>query len=258
MTAPDLLHLTRSCAKWMGGALLVATLLGCTPADAAPKLRVSGLVGLAPGDSLTYTLRWTAAARATGYLVRLSASGTNGTWSATGFQSGAVPLPASGPTNGLSLQFTAIATPWDSATFTATVESVDAIGPTGKTSSVSWKVKRRAGPPGPVTVDSSLIITGLMIQPHSLTVAPNTLSEPLCPFIRFANGAVAIGTGDRDLCAPHLAGFAAELARVSPAQQALADSICITWEAPDGGTVEYEPCSGVGVRPELLWRVALR
>ena len=78
MTHPDLLHLTRSCAKWMGGALLVATLFGCTMADAAPKISVSGPVGVvAPGDSLAFTLRWTAPTSrvpATGYVVRVSTS----------------------------------------------------------------------------------------------------------------------------------------------------------------------------------------
>lgn len=44
----NLLRVVRSCAKWCGGMLLVATLLACTPADAASRLEFDGPMGLLP------------------------------------------------------------------------------------------------------------------------------------------------------------------------------------------------------------------
>lgn len=290
MTHPNLLHRSRSCAKWRAGVLLVAVLALSTfgwsvshagvvggafasPGNAArgvrplnrptipvapTNLKVKGPVLMLPGDSLTYVLTWGAASRATGYKVTLSSSLTNGTWTATGFGTGALALPVSvGPATGLSFTFTTISTTADSAMFTATVESADALGPTGKTASVSWKVKRRAGAPGPIIVDSSRAV-GTLVLPNPVTLGVGG-SRILCAFKVFTTGAVAAWTADRLACdSIYQAYVPAAMRVVTPAQQAHTDSMgvtCVTWNSstvavtvlPNGTCSSAARVTGVGL-----------
>lgn len=252
MTAANLLRLVRSCAKWWGGVLLVATLMACTPAGAAPTLRLLGMS--APGDSLKIGVNWGGAARATGYRITVVATGTNGSW--TG-------LPSVQSNVTTSLQFTAVNVAWDSVTFTATVESVDAVGPTGKTSlSAPLKLKRRAGAPGPVTFDTTLTIIGARILPDSVTVRPNEVVQ-FCALVQFLNGMYAlraVDQGQPECATMYLSMIPAGQRLVSATQQARADSVCFEWSAT-GGTIEQEACAmnpAMLERRGLLFQVALR
>ena len=219
---------------------ILALLAGCTMAQAA-EVRVSGPTGdlIAPGDSLSYGLSWGAAQRATSYLVTVSASATNGTW--TGLPSSQAVL------SGTTLSFKAVSLAWDSATFTAVVQSVDAVGPTGKTSTVSWRVRRRATAPGPITVDSSLVITGIIVAPHD-TVLVVGASLQFCAFLQFKDSAVA-NPGYQVLrgCLPSYVA----LGRRAPSaqQQAVADTACVVWSSSDTkvATITTTTCSSTGM-----------
>lgn len=221
MNEPNLLRLVRSCAKWRGGALLVATLMACTSAGAAPKeptLRVLA----APGDSLRIGVAWGAATRATGYRLTVAATRTNGTW--TG-------LPANLPVTGLTSTFTAVNAVWDSVTFTATVESVDAIGPTGKTVSGQLGLRRRAGTPGPITFDTSATVVGVITRPLVVDMALGE-SRILCGFKVFASGAVAMRSQDAPACDSIYVRYVPAANRlVSAAEQIHEDAQCWTWSS---------------------------
>ena len=204
-------------------------------------MRVSGPTGdlIAPGDSLSYSLSWGAAQRATSYLVTVTAAGTNGTW--TGLPSSQAVL------SGTTLAFKAISLAWDSATFTATVQSVDAVGPTGKTSTVSWRVRRRATAPGPITVDSSLVITGMIVTPNNAVLVVGD-SRQFCAFQQFKDSAVAIpGYQVLQGCLPSYTS----LGRRAPSaqQQAIADTACIAWSSSNTKvvTVTTAVCSSSGM-----------
>ena len=256
MTNPTLLRLVRWCQKWAGGFLLVATLFlvaaglfaggnvawagalnhpAVTPTGGPKNLKVKGSLLMLPGDSLTYVLSWGAATKATGYKVSLAASATNGTWTATGFALTPTTLPASvGPSPGTSFTFTAISTTADSVSFTATVESADALGLTGKTASVSWKVKRRAGAPGPITVDSSRAV-GTIVLPNTWTLSIGQ-SRILCAFKVFTSGAIAEWTADKPACDSIYTSYVplAWRSAVTAGEQAHTDSTgvtCVTWSS---------------------------
>ena len=80
MTRPDLLHLIRSCAKWRGGALLVATLFLLRLAPAAvTDLRVAAVTDTSA--VLTWTEVSTAGTGIARYLIRVGVPGF--TWSGT-------------------------------------------------------------------------------------------------------------------------------------------------------------------------------
>lgn len=245
MTHPDVLHLTRSCAKWRAGVLLVAVLAACTSAAAAPSFRLLG--SNAPGDSLRIGVLWgapTGRVAATGYRVTVVASATNGTW--TGLPA-VLPVPAPGT----SVQFIAVNAAWDSVTFTATVESVDANGPSGKTSTSSpWRLKRRVGPPGPVTFDSSLTITGTLLYPESVRVFLGE-TKVLCAFGVFWDGKVGEHTVTKGSCDSLYVRHVPVALRPTAAQQRVMDSLpysCIDYEVsnPTAGLLTTPvPCAGL-------------
>jgi hypothetical protein len=169
---------------------LLALVLACTPTDApeAPATVVAArdpiLAGMAPGDSLRYTVGWSAGARATGYAVTVTAS-----------QPGWSGLPANTLTVALSLPFTAInTTAWDSTSFTACVASTLTGKPNSLPRCTTWKVIRGPGQPGPPTVDSSLVIAAVLLKPDA--VALGTLAtQQFCPYVRALDGKVRFISG---------------------------------------------------------------
>lgn len=195
------------------------------------------------GDTLVYTISWGAGARATSYNITTAVAVTNGTWSVvrdsnssgawiTG--NGVGPLPTSGNVTGTSYRTWVAAIPWDSATFTVTVASKNAIGVSSPVTA-SWKVSRKPGVPGPITVDSSLIVRATLVLPNPSTIALGS-SRVICAFKEFGNGAVAQWTADRASCDSIYTKYVPVAARtVSAPQQAHTDSItktCVTWSTP--------------------------
>lgn len=250
----------------------VASLAGCTRANGAPPasdaqragapgiITISEKLRLAVGDTLgPGPISWGAAARATGYSWVVSAATTNGTWTAFFGATGPFPLPASGSAAATSFTTRLAAMPWDSVTFTVVVQSVDAIGPTGKTSSATWTVRRRATAPGAVTVDT-ILKTGL-ISPVPIPVAtlvfPAAVNLTLgqnrvqCAFQQFSAGEVTQWTADKPMCDSiyqRTIPLAARTA-VTPSQQAHTDSLpmtCVTWATSNPlavGLTPRAPCS---------------
>jgi hypothetical protein len=92
--------------------------------------------------------------------------------------------------------------------------------------------------------DTTLIVRRIRLLPDAVTLDTGA-TQQFCPLLVFADGARALGAAY--LAAP---GCAAELAKLanpvvgSPAQQAVADTFCIRWEAT-GGTIGASACSGV-------------
>lgn len=134
---------------------------------------------LAPGDTLVYNLSWGAGARATGYLLTMTATGAG--WGG---------LPSNLAIVGTTTQVKAInTTAWDTVTFRAVVRSTNSKGTSKDSSFVSWKVQRGPGAPGPITVDSSLIQLSLFIKPDSVQVF-TTQSVQLCCYMLALDGKI--------------------------------------------------------------------
>jgi hypothetical protein len=172
---------------------LLVLCAACTPTQDAPEapgavvaqrdLVVSQAGFTAPGDTLKYAVTWTAGARATGYLVTTTASGTG--WSG---------MLTAAPTASLSMAFTPVnTTAWDSVSFSACVASTR----NGKTSApkcTTWPLVRAPGAPGTVTVDSSLVVASLIVFPHA---AQTLVDVPvrICPYFVAADSMVRLVDG---------------------------------------------------------------
>lgn len=195
---------------------------GGTPRAEDPHDLALALVSALPGDTVRVGVAWGAASRATGYRVSVAATQTNGTWSG---------LPANLAVTTLSTVFAGIAIPWDSVTFTATVESVDNLGPTGKTVSGTIKLRKRAGAPGPITWDTTVTVVGVLVQPNTATMTLGS-SRTLCGFKTFASGHVALKSADRALCDSIYQRTVTPAERlVSLAEQQHEDGACWAWSS---------------------------
>lgn len=199
-----------------------------------------GIVAAA-GDTLVYSISWGPGARATSYNTTLAVTASNGTWTivadsngsgrwVTGNGIGA--LPASSNVTFTSLKSWVTAVPWDSATFTVSVASKNAVGVSAPVST-SWKVARKPGSPGPIVVDSSLNAFGILMQPKPINVFLGS-SRILCAFTTFGNGAVVQHTAEKPSCDSIYVKYVPATARalVTAAQQAYTDSssrTCVTW-----------------------------
>jgi hypothetical protein len=172
----------------------------------------------APGDSLRYTLNWGAARGATSYRVSVRAVA----WDSAGWQG----LPNSVIVTGTSFNFTAVKTTWDSVQFRAEVYSRQNARefPTGST--VTWSV-RRLGPPGPITVDSSLIITGLNLVPDNVNLVAGRDTATFCALLQFRDGAVAFRSSNPTAYCDSAARATGRVPSI--AQQLKADSQCVTF-----------------------------
>jgi len=232
---PNLLHLTRSCAKWRNGFILVACLalstiavsVACAttppPRAVAPR---NGVVTelMALGDTLSYGLSWPVGKGATGYLVTVRASATNGTWSG---------LPTNAAVSGLATTFKASAIPWDSVTFTWVTKSTNTAGVSKDSLVVIWTKKRLPSAPPSGTVDSTGAV-GTLTLPGAFILAVGQ-SRVVCAFKQFSNGAIAQWTVARQACDSIYMNYVPQVNRqlVSAGQQAHTDSLavtCVTWQ----------------------------
>jgi len=188
-----------------------------------------GLVPRAVGDTLSYRMRWGVGLRATGYLVTVLSS-----------RPGWTGLPNNSAIADTSTSWKAIAPPgWDSTTFTATVISTrGALRSAAR--SLRWAVNAGVGQPGPIVLDTTLQLARLDLKPDSIRLAPLAQVQ-FCPFIQFRDGAVAMRGQDAPQCSLQYAQLGAVIKRASAAQQAVADLVCIDWQAT-GGTITPDPC----------------
>jgi hypothetical protein len=234
-------------------ALLVG-LWGCSHANAADSIRmtVEGPMGMVPGDTIAYSISWTApvvvagvSGAATSYTLTLTASATNGVWSVVADSnlvagkwttgSGTGPMPTNINVTTLYVKSWLSAIPWDSATFTASLVARNAAG-TSSPATATWKVAHKRlppGTPGTPTIDSSVTVTGMLVFPQTNSLLLGS-SRTLCSFQQFSSGAVTEWTADKASCDSLYTKYVSSAARglVTPAQQAHTDSLtktCVSW-----------------------------
>lgn len=176
--------------RGMMAGLVALIVVACTPGAvpdapvAVTATRDPVLAAFAPGDTLRYTLSWTAGARATGYLVTTTVTQGSG-WSG---------MLTAAPTTGLSMAFTPVNTSaWDSVSFQACVRSVRGAKQSSPTCT-SWQLVRSPGVPGTPSVDSSLVIAAVILKPDSVTLTTNATTQ-FCPYVRALDGKVRFLSG---------------------------------------------------------------
>jgi hypothetical protein len=103
------------------------------------------------------------------------------------------------------------------------------------------KVIPDIAPPPPI-IDTTLRVFGLMVRPRLDSLALGATGPCQCVFFRFTDGAIAEAAKDRAQCdAIYMVQTEPpRRARVSPGQQAVADTARITWStaaAPPGTTM---------------------
>jgi hypothetical protein len=93
-------------------------------------------------------------------------------------------------------------------------------------------------------VDTNLIVARIRVLPDAVTLDTGA-TQQFCPLLVFKDGGRAMGASYRQFAA-----CGAELAKLanpvvgSAAQQAVADTFCVRWDAT-GGTITTSPCQGV-------------
>lgn len=223
---------------------------------------------VAVGDTIVSTVRWGPGTYATSYNVTFTVAATNGTWTSirdstncnTDANCGHVPGAGMGVvlnTSGLYRKTWLTAT-YDSATFTASVVSKNATGLSAAVSA-SKRVGHLPGPPGPVTFDTALAIRGLRLLRPAGSILPDSTLD-FCALVRFGNGVLAMRAQNPCVSGLYEALPVAQRA-VTAAQQARADSTCLVWSAPMGGTFPSESCVASPAfleRRGLMFRVAVR
>jgi len=249
---------------------LLLTLAGCTHADAADSIRltVNGPMGMVAGDTVAYTVSWTApvvvaglTSAATSYTLTFSASATNGTWTVVADSnlpagkwtsgSGTGPMPTNVNVTTLNVKSWLTAIPWDSATFTVSLIARNSAG-SSSPAVVTWKVKHKIFPPGTpgnTTVDSSVTVVGLLVAPPTINLAVGS-SAQLCAYYQMLSGHVAMRSQDALSCQTDYATrFSVFQRAVTPQEQVWADGRCQRWTSsnPSIAIVTTEPgCTGLG------------
>ncbi len=111
----------------------------------------------------------------------------------------------------------------------------------GGLASRQWQYRRSdVAPPTPV-IDTSLTIAALRLEPNAITLEPGT-SRQLCPLFYFGDGRVVLRSTDVSACGSiYTSATTASERAVTAAQQAIADAVCLSWQAA-GGTVEVAGC----------------
>jgi len=220
-----LLGLLAGCAKINGAGI---------DASRRPTLRV-----VAAGDTAKLYVSWSAATKATGALLTLTVTATNGTWAA-------LPVSQAVTAGGTATVLTNSATA-DSGTFQACLKSTNGtIISVGQTCSNTRQWKRTLQPPPSVTIDS---LVGLLVAPGVLNVVVGQTSQ-LCAYYQFASTHVAMRTQDSLGCAGDYATrFTVFQKAVTNTEQLWADSRCQRWTSsvPSVATVTTEAgCTGLG------------
>ena len=229
--------------KLIGAAVVISTaMMLAAPSNAtlgAPsnmKAKAS-----APGDTLNYRLTWGAARGATGYRVVVREL-----WNPPGTYTG---LPANDIVTPNSVLFSAISLAADSAQFRAVVWSRQNNREHPDSSFVVWSV-RRLGPPGPIVVDSSLVIEDVVIFPRDLVLAlaaEEVRVQPFCTIGLFYGGAAAY----QGLNAASICDSVARSVGTLPthAQRFTMDTSCFSFELQrEDGTpapffIDHDACS---------------
>jgi hypothetical protein len=183
----------------------------CTPASGAPAPpREVTFALVAAGDTARLVGSWPSVRGATGYLVTVTASATNGAW--TG-------LPAGLAQAGRTVTVVAISSAADSGTFVLCVRAANPADTSAAGCSAARTWRRKLVPPVPV-IDS---LVALEVFPPTVVTVVGASSQ-LCAVFRFASGHVALRTDDGPTCgASYIVRYTALERAVSPSEQAWVD-----------------------------------
>lgn len=107
---------------------------------------------------------------------------------------------------------------------------------------VVWRVVLPAKPVDSVWVDSSLTIAKLDLKPDKISVEAKKTVQ-FCAFVVFLDGKVAMRAKEKIApeCLSEYTRFSLVQRSVKPAQQEIADTLCVKFEAT-GGTISAETC----------------
>lgn len=104
-------------------------------------------------------------------------------------------------------------------------------------------------PPPPVVDTTALQVLGVEVHPDTLKLHVGEARQ-LCAFAAFADGRFAVRAVERPQCDSMYVRVIPPALRASAAQQARADSVCVSWSAT-GGTMPVEPCNTPGLHWSL-------
>jgi len=217
--------------------LLLAGLLGCAAASAREHGPDLLLVGCTVGTDYACQYRVSWAGDAYGAPDSLIVGDTT----ATAGRRTAFPNPVA-PTS-FTLRWTL---PIPGLSLAGTVSArLKRRGLLGPAASIGFIYSRPDVPPPPVVIDTTLQTVGLDLQPDSIsTVFGQT--QVLCPLVLFTTGALAVRAADASYCA-NVAAAIPLLSRATPAQQLVADTVCVTLSGTGGALTPLGglPCDRV-------------
>lgn len=95
--------------------------------------------------------------------------------------------------------------------------------------------------------DNYYKLTKLHVKPDSVkkdTTSTNRTVQ-FCAFLEYNDGSIVMRDKDRTIpdCLTEYDKFPAALRKTVGARQRNANTVCLNWQAPDGGTIQNETCS---------------
>lgn len=96
--------------------------------------------------------------------------------------------------------------------------------------------------------DNYYKLTRLHVKPDSVVVSDTTLAartKQFCAFLEYNDGSIVMRDKDKTIpeCLTEYQKFPAALRKTVGARQRNANTVCLNWQAPDGGTIQNETCS---------------
>lgn len=214
----------KQATRWTYGILACLALVlaspvvtGCAkPADGAILKPSLDLV--AAGDTAKIYVSWTAATKATGALLTVTVTNTNGTWTALPVNQ---VVTAGGTATVVTMSLTA-----DSARFQAFMSSTAGAVTSAAAGSNIRQWIRKLQPPV-VNLDS---LIGLIVAPPTVTLVGIGSTQQMCAYYKFASGHVVLRAADALGCAKDYATRFSIMERaVTNTEQTWTDKRCINW-----------------------------
>lgn len=95
--------------------------------------------------------------------------------------------------------------------------------------------------------DNYYKLTKLHVRPDSVKMDTTQTNRTVqfCAFLEYNDGSIVMRDKDRTIpeCVTEYAKFPAALRKTVGARQRNANTVCLNWQAPDGGTIQNEICS---------------
>lgn len=96
------------------------------------------------------------------------------------------------------------------------------------------------------TVLAPVVVDSWMVRPDKVVLSPGQ-QQQFCNFIGFRGGHIGLRRNAEagvPFCDSVYKSLPAAVRAVTPAEQAVADTVCVFWKA-EGGAITAEPCAGV-------------